>query len=330
MNNKWIDEFIDFIKIERGLSRNTQEAYRRDLQQYLSFLEKNAIKLENVKSENILDFLIHLRRQGLRTSSLERKLIAAKVFHRFLTGEGYLLNDPTIFLSLPRKERWLPSVLSRSDVEKLLDMPDISTPRGMRDKALLEILYATGMRISEVANLCIEDSHLKEGYVRVFGKGGKERIVPVGSKAREAVEKYLSIKYPPQLSVESKQGGRPVSSVKDFKNARRSTFDIRLPAKSLVVGRSTEYVFTNLRGKKLTRQGLWGIIKGYVRKAGMDKRVTPHTFRHSFATHLLQGGADLRVVQEMLGHSDISTTQIYLHLDRKQVQEAYRKYHPRA
>jgi len=285
--------FLDFIRVERGLSQNTQEAYTRDIKGYLSFLEKKAISLENAKSEDIIDFLLELSRRGLRTTTLARKLTVVKVFHRFLANEGYLLKDPTIFLESPRREMWLPSVLSRAEVEVLLNMPALSSSGGLRDKALLELLYATGMRISEVANLRLENLHLKEGYLKCFGKGGKERIIPVGEKAREAVEKYLEKKLEK-------------------------------------ISQQVEYVFVNWRGKKLTRQGLWEIIKGYVRKSGISKKITPHTFRHSFATHLLQGGADLRSVQEMLGHSDISTTQIYLHLDRRQVQEAYRKYHPRA
>lgn len=321
MDNEKINDFIDFLRVERGLSQNTQDAYRRDLRQYFSFLEKKLIKLENVKSENIIDFLLELRRRGLATSSLVRKLIAMKVFHRFLANEGYLLKDPTIFLELPRKEMWLPSVLSRSEAEGLLNMPNISAPQGLRDKALLELLYATGMRVSEVANLHLEDLHLKEGYIRVFGKGNKERIVPVGSKAREAVEKYLSSR--------ALKNEIPLNPPLQMENPPVSPF-IKGGIKGGLERRDTEYVFTNWRGKRLTRQGLWEIIKGYVRKSGINKKITPHTFRHSFATHLLQGGADLRAVQEMLGHADISTTQIYLHLDRKQIQEAYRKYHPRA
>lgn len=289
-----IFQFIDFLRVERGLSRNTQEAYRRDLEGYILFLKKNAIELEKVKSENILDFLLELRGKGLEASTLARKLIAVKVFHRFLVNEGYLLKDPTIFLESPHREMWLPSVLTKSEIEELLNIPNISTPTGLRDRALLEVLYATGMRISEVASLCLEDLNLKEGYLKCFGKGGKERIIPIGKKARESLEKYIQ------------------------ENTRDKT-----PEKE-------KYVFTNWRGKKLTRQGLWSIIKKYIRMAGIARKITPHTFRHSFATHLLQGGADLRSVQEMLGHSDISTTQVYLHLDRKRVQEAYRKYHPRA
>jgi len=246
-------------------------------------------------------------------------------------------------------EMWLPSVLSRKEVEAILKLPDTSLSLGIRDKALLEILYATGMRISEAANLHTEDLHLKEGYTRCFGKGGKERIIPVGEKATEAVGRYLSSKYPPLISAKSRHGGKQVSSIKASKNdasaqmgetspqrgGRRTPRKIgKLPIINAGVSEThaarLEYVFTNWRGRRLTRQGLWWIIRGYVRKAGISKKVSPHTFRHSFATHLLQGGADLRSVQEMLGHSDISTTQIYLHLDRKQVHEAYRKYHPRA
>ncbi|PIU50922.1 site-specific tyrosine recombinase XerD [Candidatus Desantisbacteria bacterium CG07_land_8_20_14_0_80_39_15] len=302
MDNEKIDEFINFLRVERGLSQNTQDAYGRDLRGYILFLKKNNLNLENVQSGDVIDFLLDLRKRGLTTSSLARKLIAVKVFHRFLANEGHLLKDPTTFLESPRKEMWLPSVLSRSDVEGILNIPDTSTPLGLRDKALLELLYATGMRISEVANLHIEDLNLNEGYIKCFGKGGKERVVPIGKKAIEAVREYLRFK-------DSK-----IERLKDSKDSKDRE----------------NYVLTNWRGRKLTRQGLWEIIKGYVRKSGINKKVTPHTFRHSFATHLLQGGADLRSVQEMLGHSDISTTQIYLHLDRKQVQEAYRKYHPRA
>lgn len=289
MKNIWIDEFMGFLKIERGLSNNTIEAYSHDLESYLDFLKKNNIELEKTRSDNIIDFLLELRHQGLVTASISRKMIAIKVFHRFLAKEGHVVNDPTTFLETPKKEMWLPSVLSEGEAEKILSLPDISKKSGTRDKAILELMYATGMRISEVAGIHIDDINLKECYLRCFGKGGKERLIPISQKAKEAVEKYLIIR-------QSKD----------------------------------QNLFANLRKTKITRQGLWEIIKGYVKKTGITRKITPHTFRHSFATHLLAGGADLRAVQEMLGHADISTTQMYLHLDRKKIHESYKKFHPRA
>jgi len=289
MKNKWIDEFIGFLKIERGLSSNTLEAYSHDLESYLDFLKKNNIEIEKAKSDTVIDFLLELRHKGNVTASISRKMIAIKVFYRFLSKEGRVVNDPTVFLETPRKEMWLPSVLSENEAEKIMSLPDTSTKSGIRDKAILELMYATGMRISEVAGIHIDDINLKECYLRCFGKGGKERLIPISRNAKEAVEKYLEIR-------QSKD----------------------------------QNLFANLRKTKITRQGLWEIIKGYVKKSGISRNITPHTFRHSFATHLLEGGADLRAVQEMLGHADISTTQMYLHLDRKKVHESYKKFHPRA
>ena len=304
---KMIDEFIDYLRVERGLSRNTQKSYRIDLNEYFAFLKKSGLALESIKAEGVTDFLYELKNQGLRSSSIARKLIAVRMFHRYLGNEGYLVSDPTSFLDAPRKEMRLPSVLSRQEVEKILSMPDASKTDGLRDKALFELIYATGMRISELASLRRDDINLAGGYLRCFGKGDKERIIPVGGKAREAVEKYIANCKLQIANRKSKAKGN-----KDFKTQQQ------------------DYVFVNHSGNKLTRQGLWLIIKKYVKKAGISGKISPHTFRHSFATHLLQGGADLRSVQEMLGHADISTTQLYLHLDKEKIHEAYRKFHPRA
>jgi len=291
---KLLDEFINFLRVERGLSRNTQQSYRIDLNEYIAFINRRGLNLASIEPEGVMDFLLGLKARGLTTSSVVRKLVAVRMFCRFLVNEGYIPSDPTEFLDSPKREIRLPSVLTKTEVENILNKPDISTPAGIRDKALLELLYATGMRISEVRDLSIDNLNLKGGFIRCSGKGGKERIVPLGRKAIEAIERYLN--YRAGLSALQK----------------------------------SNCLFVNSRGEKFTRQGLWQIIKKYIRSAGINKKITPHTFRHSFATHLLQGGADLRSVQEMLGHADISTTQLYLHLDRQGIQEAYRRYHPRA
>ncbi|OIN97618.1 site-specific tyrosine recombinase XerD [Candidatus Desantisbacteria bacterium CG_4_10_14_0_8_um_filter_48_22] len=317
-----INEFINFISVERGLSRNTQVSYRIDLKGYEAFLKKRGLGFKGAGQEDVTEFLRAMQSGGSLTSTLARKLVAVKMLHRFLTNEGYADKDPTAFLDPPRKEMRLPSVLRKDEVEAILGKPDLSKPAGLRDKALLELLYATGMRVSEAADLRVEDLNLAGGFIRCFGKGGKERIIPVGGKAVEAVEAYLSVQC-------------PVSSVQPKKNPKPETrnppaFAGKQEGGLALCGPKQNYLFINPRGSRFSRQGLWGIVKNYVKKAGITKKVTPHTFRHSFATHLLQGGADLRSVQEMLGHADISTTQLYLHLDRQTVQDAYKKFHPRA
>ncbi|HHY45301.1 MAG TPA: site-specific tyrosine recombinase XerD, partial [Firmicutes bacterium] len=268
-----IQEFIDYLGHEKGLATNTLESYSRDLKQYYGFLSGDSTaSLENASQSTIVAYLMYLRKQGKATATIARRLAALKAFYQFLVKENYVSSDPTNDLSSPKLERKLPKVLTVSEVERLLNQPDLSTPAGKRDKAMLELLYATGIRVSELVNLNILDVDLKEGFVRCMGKGSKERVVPVGDIAVSALRTYL-------------EGARS----------------------KLVADAKEKALFVNHHGKRLTRQGFWKIVKKYATQAQIRKEITPHTLRHSFATHLLENGADIRAVQEMLGHADIST-----------------------
>ncbi|MGI6663535.1 MAG: site-specific tyrosine recombinase XerD [Bacillota bacterium] len=291
-----IQEFIDYLGHEKGLATNTLESYSRDLKQYYGFLSGDSTaSLENASQSTIVAYLMYLRKQGKATATIARRLAALKAFYQFLVKENYVSSDPTNDLSSPKLERKLPKVLTVSEVERLLNQPDLSTPAGKRDKAMLELLYATGIRVSELVNLNILDVDLKEGFVRCMGKGSKERVVPVGDIAVSALRTYL-------------EGARP----------------------KLVADAKEKALFVNHHGKRLTRQGFWKIVKKYATQAQIRKEITPHTLRHSFATHLLENGADIRAVQEMLGHADISTTQIYTHVTKDRLKDVYAKSHPRA
>jgi integrase/recombinase XerD len=291
-----IQEFIDYLGHEKGLATNTLESYSRDLKQYYGFLSGDSTaSLENASQSTIVAYLMYLRKQGKATATIARRLAALKAFYQFLVKENYVSSDPTNDLSSPKLERKLPKVLTVSEVERLLNQPDLSTPAGKRDKAMLELLYATGIRVSELVNLNILDVDLKEGFVRCMGKGSKERVVPVGDIAVSALRTYL-------------EGARP----------------------KLVADAKEKALFVNHHGKRLTRQGFWKIVKKYAAQAQIRKEITPHTLRHSFATHLLENGADIRAVQEMLGHADISTTQIYTHVTKDRLKDVYAKSHPRA
>jgi integrase/recombinase XerD len=291
----FIEEFLNHLSLERGLSANTVSAYRNDLSRFLKFL-KDYYKTDvlSAKPENLTKFILKLYNLGLAHSSLARNISALKSFYKFLLKEGYLKENPTEILEAPKLQRKLPIVLSPEEMEKIIDFAEPLGSKGLRDRAILEFLYATGVRISELINLKLNHLLLEVGFVRIFGKGGKERIVPIGKLAKEAAEIYL-------------EKSRP----------------------KLVRDKSGEYVFLSTRGTKFSRMGIWKIIKRYVHLANLKKRVTPHTFRHSFATHLLEGGADLRSVQEMLGHADISTTQIYTQVDREYLKEVHKTFHPR-
>lgn len=294
---EFILQFIEYLSVERGFSQNTLISYKRDLEQFLRFLLKNKIdSWEKIDEEVFSRFKISLKNRGFSTSTVSRKIYAIKTFYRFLLQEGKIIYDPTSELSAPKTLKKLPSVLTVPDVEKLLDASyKESKVKDLRDRAILEVLYATGIRVSELISLTLEDINLEVGYLKVFGKGNKERIVPLGKKSIEAIKEYL-------------QNSRPV----------------------LIKEKKHEFLFVNNRGNKLTRQGVFFLIKFYSKKAGINKKITPHTLRHSFATHLLERGADLRSVQEMLGHSNISTTQIYTHITRERLKEIYKKAHPRA
>ena len=287
------DQFINYIRVERGLAGNTVEAYARDLLRFFQFLKGRKLSPLHISQEQITIYVGMLGRK-LSAKSVARNISAVKMFFRFLATEGKIERSPARFLATPRLSRKLPDVLSRGEVEHLLSQPDPSHPREQRDLAMLEILYATGLRVSELVSLKILAVNLEAGYVRTMGKGSKERIVPMGEKAAEAVSAYLS-------------SGRAL----------------------LTKGAGSSYLFVNSRGSRMTRQGFWKIIKKYGKKAGINKKITPHSIRHSFASHLLEGGADLRAVQVMLGHADISTTQIYTHVTRERLKELHEKCHPR-
>lgn len=292
----YVNEFINYLAVERGLAQNTLESYGRDLRQFQSYLHSSQIDIVKDSSRNtILSYLNSLQNKGRAVSTISRNLAAIKSFYQYLVRERYLEKDPAANLESPKLEKKLPKILSIAEVEELLRQPNTYTPTGLRDKAMLELLYATGIRVSELISLNISDINLDMGYIKCYGKGAKERIVPLGSIAAKCVQDYVN-------------KGRP----------------------KLVRTYEEPALFVNHHGNRLTRQGFWKIIKRYAREANIMKEITPHTLRHSFATHLLENGADLRSVQEMLGHADISTTQIYTHVTKNHLKEVYDKTHPRA
>lgn len=289
--------FLEYLTVELGLSANTRQAYERDLRLFCKTLGfKNSDALVNVSREQITGYMTQLKEKGLAAATIARKLAAIKAFYRFMTAEGYMDANPAEVVEAGTKGIKLPRVLSEDEVVRLLNQPDITMAEGFRDRTMLEVLYATGMRVSELINLTLERVDLNMKYIIAFGKGSKERIVPLGSVAAEFLQQYLE-KVRPKLTH---------------------------------AGRNTNIVFLAFGGHELTRQRFWQIIRGYGRKANINKALTPHILRHSFATHLLDNGADLRSVQELLGHSDISTTQIYTHLTNKRLRDIYAKAHPRA
>jgi integrase/recombinase XerD len=290
-----IDQFLNYLLIEKGLSKKTLEAYSRDLIRYHHFLtQQKTPAFSGQDTAVILKYLIKLRKSGLAARSRARHLVAIRGFYRFLVQEKFLRNDPARLIDLPKSNLKLPEVLSREDIDLLLDAPDTGKPLGVRDAAMLELLYAAGLRVSELVNVKMQDINLEAGFVRVFGKGSRERIVPIGMSAKGKIDYYIK-------TVRSK----------------------RLREKS------SPYLFIARAQRPMTRQGFWKLLKGYALKAGLSKRISPHILRHSFASHLLEGGADLRSVQIMLGHVDISTTQIYTHVTRDHLKQLHRKFHPR-
>lgn len=290
-----IDSYLNYLIIEKGLADNTITAYSSDLSFFMEFIEVSGRKdIKDIEQSEILKYLIFMRDQGLDAKSRARKLIAVRGFFKYLCREDIIEKDPVKAIDLPRSSLKLPDVVSVPQIKKLLDAPDEDTPAGIRDGAMLELLYASGLRVSELINVKTMDVNLEAGFVRVFGKGSRERVIPLGSYAIDRIEKYKS------------------EARHFFLKEERSDF-----------------LFLAKRGKPMTRQGFWKIIKGYCLKTGLMSSISPHTFRHSFATHLLEGGADLRAVQIMLGHSDISTTQIYTHISRDHLRSVHTKYHPR-
>ena len=293
-----ISSFLMHVRVEKGLSANTISAYRRDLAKFEEFTRKRKLSLESVGRDDLVDFLAGLYRLKLESRTVARQMVTLRNFFRFAQVQELRADDPLIHLESPKIRRHLPGYLRLEEVEKLLEQPDSKTPIGLRDRAMLEVLYSTGLRVSELIGLGVSDLDSKVGCVRCIGKGDKERIVPVGKKALGIVDKYL-------------REGRPQL----LRSARAS---------------SGPALFLNRRGVALSRVGVWKILSAYGRRAGLRVALTPHMLRHSFATHLLERGADLRSVQLMLGHADISTTQIYTHVVEERLKQVYKAHHPRA
>lgn len=292
----FLQQFLDHLALERGLSLNTRSAYASDLRAFLTFLQSRGTKsLNEVRHGDILDFLMQGREERLRTTTLARRLVAIKVFFRHLQQEGLLAGNAAETMDAPHLAKYLPDVLSMKEVELLLQQPEVKKRNGVRDRALLELLYGTGLRVSEAATLDLDSIHFDGSYVRCLGKGRKERLVPFGGSAREWLKRYIEDTRPHMLGADT-----------------------------------TRRLFLGLRGRPLDRRQIWKLLKGYALKAGIAKNVHPHTLRHSFASHLLANEAPLRVIQEMLGHADIATTQIYTHVDAGRLKSVHEKFHPRA
>jgi integrase/recombinase XerD len=294
------NDFLDYLAGECGLAANTVAAYRRDLTGFIVYVcERGIPALKDVTGETILDHLIARKEEGLAVNSIARALVAIKMLYRFLCAEGRLADDPTSTLDGPRLTQYLPVILTEEETTRLIHAPDAATPRGFRDHVMLQLMYATGARVSEVANMRMKDLHLDLGFVSYFGKGGKERIVPLSDTTIDAMWEYLT-------------ACRPV----------------------LLKGRESDCVFPSPRpGRKdrpLSRDAIWALVKKYALRADIAKAVSPHTLRHSFATHLLEHGADLRAIQEMLGHASILTTERYTHVDRARLKAQHQRFHPRA
>ncbi len=292
MNEELLKKFLNYAAVEKGLAQNTVESYGRDLHRYFEYMGTK--KPDDISQSDVATFLSHLSTAGISTPSIARSLAAVRGLHKYLMTDGFATTDPTINLDTPRGWKRLPKTLSNGDVDALLDQPDPATAIGLRDKAMLELLYATGLRVSELVGLKLRDINLERGFLIIIGKGSKERAVPMGESAMASVQEYLD-------------------------RVRRT----------LLSGVESDYLFISSKRRGITRQMFWERIRYYAVKAGIQGTVSPHTLRHSFATHLLDNGADLRAVQAMLGHSDISTTQIYTHVSRERLRKIHEKYHPR-
>ena len=306
MNNKKLDDaaarafyverFDDFLALEQGASVRTSHAYKLDIARFVTYVSvKGASSPTNVSARMLREYVYHLKDLGLSAASIRRNVSAVRTYFKFLVGEGHVVRDPSERLETPKRWRTLPEVLAVEEVEKLLAAPSLDEPLAFRDRAMLELAYGAGLRVSEWISLSVRDVMLQDHLVRVFGKGAKERLVPIGRRAIAAIAVYLRELRP-----------------------------------SLEKGEGKGILFLNARGQPLSRMGAWKILRKYVKQAGITKPVSPHTLRHSFATHLLEGGADLRAVQEMLGHVDISTTQIYTHVDREYLRTVHKQFHPRS
>ncbi|MGX4669511.1 site-specific tyrosine recombinase XerD [Cerasibacillus sp. JNUCC 74] len=297
MLNDSVEDFFNYLQVERGLAENTLVSYRRDLTQYMDYLKTMVKKddWEQVTRSDIIGFLYGLKDANKSSATIARHISAIRAFHQFLIRDQSVTHDPSLHIETPKKERKLPDVLSVKEMDALLNISG-NSPLHIRNKAMFELLYATGLRVTEMITLKITDLHLTMGFVQCFGKGAKERIVPIGNIAAKAIETYLQ-----------QARGKLIKQQTD-----------------------NQILFVNQHGKPLTRQGFWKILKKRAQEAGITKKITPHTLRHSFATHLLENGADLRLVQEMLGHVDISTTQIYTHVTKSRLKDVYKHFHPRA
>lgn len=291
-----IDQLLLYLATERGLSANYQLSTQRSLESFAGWLDQSArTSLSDVRPGHITEYLAWRKRSGLAAASIKLEAVALRIFFRFLYARKFLPQNPAENLPTPRIERYLPDTLNSEQMARLIDSVQPRDPLGSRDRAMLELLYASGLRVSELCSARLENLNLDDGFIRVTGKGNKTRLVPVGGKARDAIKKYLETERP-----------------------------------SLVGPKTGAEVFLSVRGKKLTPQRIWQLVKQYAARAGIDSSVYPHIFRHSFATHLLGGGADLRIIQEMLGHADIATTQIYTHVDSSRLKTIHKKFHPRA
>jgi len=290
-----IETFLNYLSVERGLAANTLSAYRQDLEIFMDFLSDKKINaLSGISKNDIIDFMFTQKDKGISANSISRRLTALRMFYRFLIRERILTNDPTNLIDSPKLWKRVPDTLSLNEVESLLNQPSLKNMQGIRDKAIFEVLYATGMRVSESVNLKVTSVNFDIGFLRCIGKGNKERIVPVGRKALDCLRKYME------------------------------TSRLKLLNK-----KESEFLFLNRFGKRISRQSLWKLINKYAALAGIKKNIKPHTLRHSFATHLLERGADLRAVQEMLGHSNISTTQVYTHINKDRLKSIHKNFHPR-
>lgn len=292
---KLIDEFLNKLSVERGLSKNTVESYGRDVRQFSEYTDSIGLSPLNMNKTNIIAYLMYLQKSGKATSSISRSLAALRSFYQYLYNNKKIDKDPTVNLESPKIEKKLPQVLTVKEVELLLSQPNRSDPKGNRDQCMLEVLYATGIRVSELVALNVEDVNLNMGFIKCNGKGMKDRVIPIGNIAMKALSEYI--------------------------------YKYRV---MLLRDQNEKALFVNFHGRRMTRQGFWKIIKQYTKLAKIDKEITPHTLRHCFAVHLIENGADLKSVQEMLGHSDISTTQIYTQMTRNRIKEVYKKAHPRA
>lgn len=291
-----VEDFLLYLATEKGLSVNYQLSTQRSLESFYHWLAqaRQITTPQDVTPAHITDYLSHRKKAGLAAASIKLEAVALRIFFRFLLARHQLRDNPTENLPIPRIERYLPETLNAPQVQRLLESIDETAPFGLRDRAMVELLYASGLRVSELCNARLETLFLEDGFIRVHGKGAKTRIVPVGSKARESIERYLAQERP-----------------------------------TLVSKRSGAEIFLSVRGKKLSPQRVWQLMKKYAARAGLEENIYPHLLRHSFATHLLSGGADLRIIQEMLGHADIATTQIYTHVDSSRLKAVHKKFHPR-